>query len=51
MSQQEMICRNKEEAELKLEVKIVATFHNFFHDIIEKNRMINVATKKENAAT
>ena len=25
MSQQEMICRNKEEAELKLEVKIVAT--------------------------
>ena len=29
MSQQEMICRNKEEAKLELEVKIVATFHNF----------------------
>ena len=29
MSQQEMICCNKKEAELKLEVKIVATFHNF----------------------
>ena len=29
MLQQEMICHNKEEAELKLEVKIVTTFHNF----------------------
>ena len=29
MPQQEMICHNKEEAELKLEVKIVAIFHKF----------------------
>ena len=29
MSQQEMIYRNKEEVELKLEVKIVTTFYNF----------------------
>ena len=29
MSQEEIICRNKEEVELKLEVKIVVTFHNF----------------------
>ena len=29
MLQQEMICHNKDEAELKLEVKIAATIHNF----------------------
>ena len=29
MLQQEMICCKKEEAELKLEVKIATTFHNF----------------------
>ena len=29
MSQQEMICRNKEEVELEIRVNIDVTFHNF----------------------
>ena len=46
MPQQEMLCCNKVEAEPRLEVKNVTTFHNFVVTQNEKDCVINVVTKK-----
>ena len=37
MSQQEALCRNKDQAELELETKIVATSHNSVTTLIKAN--------------